>query len=508
MEVLLMLAAVRTVESSPRPWLNLETPAGHLQLSPANHLLHVEGVSLLVNPDSGSWLRLSRTGKLLMQSFMKAAAASGKLSLNDTLPPADQLSSFFEALKRGHFASSPETPSAARTFAAHQQPDSASASNPMATVVLNVTHRCNLRCSHCAVYSQATNGGGRAHLAAAQRTGEGASSGQRPEPTTAEMKDLISRLARKGTRKLILFGGEPTMRRDICDLIRFSQDKIPELAISTNGTLLTDKICRTIKDVASEVTVSLDGACPEVHDRIRGAGSYRRAVAGIERLRKIGHPKVALKSVISRFSRDDAPRMVRLARSLDAELELSPFQPLGLGAGTANQLQLSSAELLDVYKRVWLLAEYYQVPSASFNLFCDRFMARAGRSCAPGRSYVLVDCSGEVYPCEGLQYQQLRMGNAYEEAEIGKAEDLAFDPSVDKLPGCASCNIRYICKGGCAAEAYVAGDTSSAASSLCGFYSLVLPRISARYEPRCSSWRNLKRVFGDTVELSILKDYI
>ena len=129
--------------------------------------------------------------------------------------------------------------------------------------VIDVTRRCNLRCSMCKTW---------------QRTDEG--------PLSAdELADLFDRLPRLCW--LDLTGGEPLLRADFAAIVEHALDRLPALSVlhfQTNGwlgeraTSVVDQARRRRPDVDLIVTVSIDG--PEaVHDAIRGrAGSHRRAV--------------------------------------------------------------------------------------------------------------------------------------------------------------------------------------------------------------------------------------
>lgn len=295
------------------------------------------------------------------------------------------------------------------------------------------------------------------------------------------------------------------MRRDIRQILSYAAERIPRVCVSTNGTLLSKDLCRLMSERVKEVCISLDGSCAEIHDSMRGAGSFARTLGGIRRLLSYGHKGIVIKTVITQVNACDVPNLVRLAKKLRVRLDLADFAPLGRGKVNRNRFQVPDELLLRTHQRVWLMAEYYELPSASFNVFCRRFMGRAAMSCGAGCGYVLVDCSGEVFPCEGLQYWPLRMGNLLKtDGRHTRASGEVFDTSVDRLPGCAKCELRYFCKGGCAAEVYVSGRRPA----LCGLYRKVLPSIVSRYRPDASSWQNLQYVFGDALDFSMVEQYL
>jgi radical SAM protein with 4Fe4S-binding SPASM domain len=133
---------------------------------------------------------------------------------------------------------------------------------PRPIVVWNCTRKCNLSCVHC--YSSAAD----------------------KDPvdilTTEQSKSFIRDLADFGVPVILFSGGEPLLRRDIFELARFARELGLRTALSTNGTLITDKTAAKIKNAAfSEVGISLDGIGAN-NDRFRGKkGAYEDALRGI-----------------------------------------------------------------------------------------------------------------------------------------------------------------------------------------------------------------------------------
>jgi MoaA/NifB/PqqE/SkfB family radical SAM enzyme len=117
------------------------------------------------------------------------------------------------------------------------------------SVAIDVTRRCNLRCQHCYWWEQNHNG----------------------ELGTAEMIGLMKHLRHKGLRAAILYGGEPTLRPEICRAADRIFDAILAFTNGTNGFPELQK---------GQWILSLDGP-KEVNDRIRGEGVYDLAVKNV-----------------------------------------------------------------------------------------------------------------------------------------------------------------------------------------------------------------------------------
>jgi len=170
---------------------------------------------------------------------------------------------------------SKELPSHLLQFSADKKP----------VVVWNVTRRCNLRCVHC--YSQSED-----------RNYQG-------ELSFEEGKALIDDLAEFGSPVILFSGGEPLIRPDILDLIRYAAAKGLRAVVSTNGALITAKIAEQLKEIGlSYVGISLDGL-EEVHDAFRGfRGTFGRVMNAIKNCQAVGL-KVGLRFTINRRNFQD-----------------------------------------------------------------------------------------------------------------------------------------------------------------------------------------------------------
>ncbi len=159
-------------------------------------------------------------------------------------------------------------------------------------VVWTSTRRCNLNCIHC--YSD---------------SGDTAYEG---ELSTDEARGMIRDLHDFGVPVLLFSGGEPLLRKDLFDLNVCAHRFGLRTVISTNGTLITPRMARQIReDGFSYVGVSLDGIA-ENNDRIRGKkGAFDLALYGIRNLKAAGQ-KVGLRFTVTRHNQGDLPAVFRL----------------------------------------------------------------------------------------------------------------------------------------------------------------------------------------------------
>ena len=164
-------------------------------------------------------------------------------------------------------------------------------------VVWNMTRRCNLKCVHC--YAQAVDPDGT------------------DEIDTQKAKQMIDDLAEFGSPVMLFSGGEPLVRKDLPELASYAVSKGMRAVISTNGTLITPKKARELKEVGlSYVGISLDGG-EEVHDHFRGVpGAFKKAMQGVENCQSEGL-KVGLRFTLNRRNVQEVPEIFDILKEME-----------------------------------------------------------------------------------------------------------------------------------------------------------------------------------------------
>ncbi len=164
-------------------------------------------------------------------------------------------------------------------------------------VVWNITRRCNLKCVHCYAHADDIPFDN--------------------ELSTEDGKNLIDDLSRFGVPVLLFSGGEPLVRKDLPELAAYAVVKGMRAVISTNGTLISQKIARTLKNIGlSYVGISIDGM-EEINDRFRGVqGAFRKALEGINNCKAAGI-KVGLRFTINKFNVHEIPKIFDLLEKMD-----------------------------------------------------------------------------------------------------------------------------------------------------------------------------------------------
>ena len=179
-------------------------------------------------------------------------------------------------------------------------------------VLLEVTDRCNLRCRYCFA-----------------KGGEKSS-----EPSAEELKSAVRDIAEKCSRPLLqLSGGEPTLRDDLPELVRFAKEeaKCAYVQVNTNGLRLARepeyaaKLAEAGLDI---VFLQFDGTKNEIYETLRGAPLLEEKLAAIQVCGGLKLGVTLVPTVVPGVNDGDLGDLVRLAVKLAPAVRGVHFQPV------------------------------------------------------------------------------------------------------------------------------------------------------------------------------------
>lgn len=312
----------------------------------------------------------------------------------------------------------------------------------------SLTEECDLRCRYC--------------FAGSTRPMEG-------ELPTREVLQVVDNIAEAGTEAIVFGGGEPTLRKDLVEIVAHASRRMA-VAINTNGQLLEpESVRRLARAGLSQLKVSVDGL-QDLHDWNRGAGTFEKALNALKEARAAGIPRVILIATISQLNYPQLPEMVRLAMELGVDFSAVEFLPLGRGTSGQDwcltpeqtrdmQRYLTEARRLHGAKRVifenrYIIAEDQhaqricadpQRPTGVFD-FCVGCPNGIYQYCINAEGKVTA---GDITTLEIGDLRRERLGEIWRNSEV-----LHLLRDREQLKGkCGECEYRYIC-GGCRRRAY------------------------------------------------------
>lgn len=318
--------------------------------------------------------------------------------------------------------------------------------------VINVTRRCNLSCRHC--YADAGD------------------KWSNKEMTTEQIKKVIYDIAYNYAasvidKRILLSGGEPFLRKDIIEIIKYIKSINATPLVNTNALLIDEKMMDTLKECGAELLVSLDGAKKENHEFIRGIGTYDKTIEKIKLLKK--HNVITkLSMTLHSGNIEDLKDFFELAEQLEAD---------GIAVNILNILE--RADKCNI-KRVPLkqvnaiIRELSKKSSKAFQYASMTDFANMGAIllmnwkfvyCGVGAASLVIDYDGSVYPCYNNMRKDTKLGNIlYDDMlQIWRNSDklkelrrLHVDNFGEK---CRMCPVKYYCGGGCRGETFYESNT-------------------------------------------------
>lgn len=245
-------------------------------------------------------------------------------------------------------------------------------------VNLEVTKRCNARCSFCSYWHT---------------------------EFPYELSDYTDVIGRLRPVVLSISGGEPLMRRDILEIIRGVRPYCHYLVMVTNGAILTEEITDQLSMAGlNQLAVSLDFA-DEKHDEARGVPGLFKKVSNIVPLLASKGYKVVLNTVIMESNMDHIIALAHMAKSWNAGISFSAYcslkksdAALMIEGGKLKHLEDIVAELKLLKKMLGHIrnSDYYLngIP---------RYFRNGGMgSCKAGVRWVQVTPDGWIKPCSEM----------------------------------------------------------------------------------------------------------
>ncbi|WP_062567397.1 GTP 3',8-cyclase MoaA [Pseudoalteromonas arabiensis] len=146
---------------------------------------------------------------------------------------------------------------------------------------LSVTEVCNFKCNYCLP--------------------DGYVCGSRPKTLSVDkINTLVNAFAMAGTKKIRLTGGEPTLRKDLADIVAACSEThgIDTVAMTTNGYRLLEKLPRLVASGLTNLNMSADSLNPYTFSQITGSDSLHEVLACVDKALELGVKKVKLNAVL------------------------------------------------------------------------------------------------------------------------------------------------------------------------------------------------------------------
>ena len=394
---------------------------------PEIEIIPYKDLFLAVTPRTGNWLVLKNRKQVEFLSLLKGQSLG------------DALASF-----EGIYEDAREV--ITQIVAKHLEDTNTMIKTKESSMHLYLTNACNLKCPHC-------------YMDSGEKLDK--------ELSTEEIISLLTNFSNYGGKSVCLSGGEISLRKDLVVIIRHAYDLGIDVELLTNGVLWTNELINACAPYIKNVQISIDGYNEEENARIRGRGSFERALKTVERFLSQKIPtRVAITPMVETDFEKKAESYISFIKELYARYGEDLFSVTVSGDILDGRDMIFSFEEKNKHARS---VEY--IFQEVFNATRDDAFVRFHRelgiedNCIYGN--LVVGASGEVFACPAIgtlkPFANLRT-NSFSEvmqlSEIGKRAS-----HIDNVEPCKNCSVRYICGGGCRIKLYSHLESGSVCSN-------------------------------------------
>lgn len=332
-----------------------------------------------------------------------------------------------------------------------------------------ITSRCNLLCDHCWAYPASSV----------------------PEPDLDSLLRVMSEADELGVLRIILTGGEPLIRDDIVDLVRFLKERHFVVEIFTNGTAATlqnlVEVLPYLSPQTDMIQLSVDGPDTDVISAQRPGMKSRdfASLGDVIQLTRQHDITLRANMTVTQHNISVVDRTFLFVSGLGASLfRVSPYVPLGRAEKYnshqdwyVNAYVDGVTRCLDLSKSSKTLFDF-GLPMRAFSIAAQD-AGEAYSASTPFRLFsggvsleILPD--GEAYPSAASIYSSsLRLGNVFDEGlhsvwmkSVPRLAQKGRDLSRTK---CGACRLLGVCHGGSEERAFDAYGTFHAPDPTCTY---------------------------------------
>ena len=284
---------------------------------------------------------------------------------------------------------------------------------------------CNVSCEHCSFF-------------------KGVHDASREVMNTEQAKKVIADAQELGVSIINIVGGEPTLRRDLPEIIRSVDKNLSTVIMFTNGSILAHKAKELKQAGLDGVYVSIDFSDPKKHDFFRmSSGLYDKAMQGIAEAMRVGLT-VGFSVVITpeSFKSGEHERMIELAKKTGVhEVIIFDSMPTGRYANRKDLID-NNDWVEDLIGSVKKYNDDPTYPGVLVYAYATSFRS-VGCSC--GTSYFYISPYGDMMSCD---FNHAIFGNVLTEPLYKAWGNLSTKPEFSgaKWGGCKVKDSEYLKK--------------------------------------------------------------
>ncbi|MBS3079427.1 radical SAM protein [Candidatus Pacearchaeota archaeon] len=256
------------------------------------------------------------------------------------------------------------------------------------------THACNLNCKECV-----------------------RDKGHEKELNAEEISQIYADLASSGVFEIRVTGGEACLRPDIEKIVHAAKKNGLYVSLTSNGVYSSELRNKIVNLPIELYILSLDGT-EQIHDSIRGKGSYSSTMDTIKALTQ-AHKNVRINTVLMQENKDCIEELVKILNCNGvSKLTLIPLRPWGSAVKDFHKNKLTPEQYMNVVKEVNELRKKYPGFSIATNYDIisttnhgSNVPSHWSKMCMAGIEAACISPSGNLRACIVASGEGFNVGN-------------------------------------------------------------------------------------------------
>ena len=236
-----------------------------------------------------------------------------------------------------------------------------------------LTNRCNLKCAHCCVCANEDEK-------------------DIDILSTEDILLTIDKLIELNPFSITITGGEPLIRKDIFEILRYLSDNYKgKIFLMTNGLLLNKQNVLDVIPYVDHIDISIDGVDEETCSAVRGKGVFTKVLDVVDLLHKNNYFKISLSMVFGSNNKHLIETFEELNRKHNTTAIVREFAPLGRG-------KINSELFVSKDKKVISPVLNESLEELRKNVYVGQ--------CGAIENGFTIDYTGYIYPCSLLMKEK------------------------------------------------------------------------------------------------------
>ncbi len=297
-----------------------------------------------------------------------------------------------------------------------------------------LTNDCNLACTHCYMYSG------------------------KPKINELEKEEwirIIKNAKNNGITAITFTGGEVLQYKDWFEVIKFAKENNMKVTLLTNGVLWDEDVIEKSKIYIDEVQISLDGTNENQNAIVRGKENFQKALKNIKLFVKAGIKTVVATTPTLDNVKEIEKNYISFAQELLNELQSEHlYFKISQKLITGRKVQALIQDKAKEYSTITRTLANTLYPNSDIRNFINNMEIGTGlKNCGYGG--ISISSDGKFFLCNRVEdIEPIATNKDDFEAIIKKANYYYEWSSVDNVMPCMSCELKYICGGGCRIDEY------------------------------------------------------